>query len=171
MSLCQPLGISSATTLTSRMSSLKALKTLSIPQAMEYSSKQKCTLVLTTSLGASSLRCGLSLSDVFPSDSSPQDVPNEYEIKWLTRPLAFFTAFGSNRVKFENHSEDHIDLPNPRLLAIHAALAKVLHMSGAGECVDLVMDKFNPGSSSVLSGRFGGADLDIRLSVLSLFGE
>lgn len=52
---------------------------------------------------------------------------------------------------------------------IHAAIAKVLHMSGVGEVLDLVIDRFNP-RSSVLSGKFGVEDLDIRLSLLTLAG-
>jgi hypothetical protein len=50
----------------------------------------------------------------------------------------------------------------------HAAVAEVLHSSGAGEYLDFVIDMFHPGSSPMLLGKFGGQDLDLRLSVLSL---
>ena len=58
-------------------------------------------------------------------------------------------------------------------MAIYAAIDKVLHLSGAAEPLDLVMDTFDSGSSNspVPSGKYGGADLDIRLSLLDLFGD
>jgi hypothetical protein len=87
----------------------------------------------------------------------------------LDTPLLFYTLAGPKVIKFENCSEDHIDLPNPKFLLIHATMAKVLHASGAGEALDLVMDRFNPQSSPVPPEKFGG-DLDIRLSLLNLAG-
>jgi hypothetical protein len=47
-----------------------------------------------------------------------------------------------------------------------------VHSSGAGEVLDLVMDRFNPQLSLVPPGKFSGDDLqvDIRLSLLSLAG-
>jgi hypothetical protein len=98
-------------------------------------------------------------------------VPNEYSVIWLEQPLLIFDLVGRQTVTFENRStKKHIDLPNPKYLMIHATIAKVLHRSGAGEVLDLVIDKFNPGSSSVPFGKFGSEDFDIRLSLLSLAG-
>ena len=95
---------------------------------------------------------------------------NEYEVKWIDESLDIFDIAGQHKVKFENCSEEHFELPNPKHLMIHATIAKVLHMSGVGEVFDLIMDRFNPGSSPVPFGKFGGEDLDIRLSLLSLAG-
>jgi hypothetical protein len=92
-------------------------------------------------------------------------------VKWLRQPLAIFSLLGHRQVKFENYSKEAIDLPNAKLLEIHAAIAKVLHMSGAAECLDLVMDRFNPESFPVPSRKFGSSDLETRLFVLGLSGE
>jgi hypothetical protein len=82
-------------------------------------------------------------------------VPNEYSVVWLEQPLLIFDLVGRQTVKFENRSpEKDIDLPNPKYLMIHATIAKVLHRSGAGEVLDLIMDRFIPGSSSVPFGKF-----------------
>ena len=51
---------------------------------------------------------------------------------------------GAKVIKFENCLDEQIDLPNPKFLMIHATIAKVLHSSGAGEVLDLVVDTFNP---------------------------
>ncbi|KAF8338694.1 hypothetical protein F5887DRAFT_1077628 [Amanita rubescens] len=100
------------------------------------------------------------------------DEPNVYNVKWLSEtPVYVWALGGRQQVTFTNHSEKDIPLPNARFLAIHAAIAKVLHLSGAAEPLDLVMDKFNFGSYPVPSGKYGSADLDIRLSLLDLFGD
>ena len=88
----------------------------------------------------------------------------------MGEPLAGHETLGAKVVKFENHSSEPIDLPNPKFLMIHATMAKVLHSSGAGEVLDFVMDRFNPQSSPVPAGKFSSDDFDIRLSVLSLAG-
>ena len=84
--------------------------------------------------------------------------------------MSTYKTHGAKIVKFENHSNEPIDLPNPKFLMIHATMAKVLHSSGAGEVLDFVMDRFNPQSSPVPAGKFSSDDFDIRLSVLSLAG-
>src|SRR5882672_2348619 len=67
-----------------------------------------------------------------------QNEPNVYAVKWLTPHLLFFTLRGRRTVKFENKYKEHIELPNPKFLIIHAAVAKVLHASGVGEYLDFV---------------------------------
>ena len=43
----------------------------------------------------------------------------------------------SSIVQFKNHNpKKELPLPNPALLALHAACARVLHMSGAAEYFD-----------------------------------
>jgi hypothetical protein len=95
-----------------------------------------------------------------------------YSVKWLSEtPIFVRTMAGRQQVTFTNHSEKDIPLSNTRFLEIHAAIAKVLRLSGAADPLDLVMDRFDFGSSHVPSGKFGSADLDIRLSLLDLFGD
>ena len=95
-----------------------------------------------------------------------------YNVKWLSEDrVAAWLSYGSQQVRFTNQSEKDIPLPNAQFLMIHAAIAKVLHLSGAAEPLDLVMDRFDFGSSPVPSGKYGSADLDIRLSLLDLFGD
>ncbi|KAF8326936.1 hypothetical protein F5887DRAFT_1084097 [Amanita rubescens] len=102
------------------------------------------------------------------------DQPNVYNIKWLSEdgPLGAWVTGGLDQVQFTNQSANDIPLPNAQFLAIHAAIARVLHLSGAAEPLDLVMDRFDSGSSSpVPSGKYGSADLAIRWSLLELFGD
>ncbi|KAF8341900.1 hypothetical protein F5887DRAFT_1217118 [Amanita rubescens] len=98
--------------------------------------------------------------------------PDVYNVKWLspTQVLSWGTS-GLQQVRFTDQSGKDIPLPDARFLAIHAAIAKVLHMSGAAEPLDLVMDKFDFRSPLVPSGKYGSPDLDIRLSLLDLFGD
>jgi len=88
----------------------------------------------------------------------------------LGEPVSSYEDRGAKVIKFENRSNEPIDLPNPKFLMIHATMAKVLHSSGAGEVLDLLMDRFNPQSSPVPAGKFSSDDFDIRLSVLNLAG-
>jgi len=93
-------------------------------------------------------------------------------VEWLseTHRLAWVVA-GRQQVRFTNQSEEDIPLPDAWFLAIHAVIAKVLNLSGAAEPLDLVMDRFNFRSSPLPSGKYGSTDLDIRLSLLGLFGD
>lgn len=98
-----------------------------------------------------------------------------YNVKWLSNTPKFIWAASGRRqqVRFTDHSEKgDISLPNAKFLAIHAAIAKVLHFSGAAEPLDLVLDRFNSGSfSPVPPGKYGSADLAIRWSLLELFRD
>lgn len=80
--------------------------------------------------------------------------------------MTIWMLCGRLQVTFENYPD--IPLPDARLLKIHAAIARVLRLSGAAESLDLVMERFDFGSSPVSSGKFGCADLDLRLSFLKL---
>ncbi|KAG2753627.1 hypothetical protein P692DRAFT_20903204, partial [Suillus brevipes Sb2] len=62
-----------------------------------------------------------------------------------------------------------IQLPSPTFIALHAAVAHVLHLSGAGEVIDKVYDAFSDGGSTALSGdRASEEDFRIRLSLIGL---
>ena len=43
-------------------------------------------------------------------------------------------------VKLTNH-DPSVPLPNPTLLGVHAAIAKVLHASGLGKTIDAIMEE------------------------------
>ena len=42
-------------------------------------------------------------------------------------------------VSFKNHSVNHHQLPHPRLLAVHAALAEIAELSAAGSYVEKIL--------------------------------
>ncbi|KAJ3500414.1 hypothetical protein NLJ89_g9808 [Agrocybe chaxingu] len=89
----------------------------------------------------------------------PTEEENKYKFKFYRDKMMLFRYrpdLASNPyITFRDHSKDHaaenskkrktapIDLPDPRFLAIHAAVAGVLHMSGAGRFFDELLDKFN----------------------------
>ena len=88
-------------------------------------------------------------------------IPNTYCIEELHQ-LDVPPFPRKNIISFQDHSvtdeeyltEEHkrdftkprygVPLPNPELIALHCALAKVLHMSGAGDAIDLAMSRLFP---------------------------
>jgi hypothetical protein len=75
---------------------------------------------------------------VFRTNTSQNQVnsqPNTYQVKGI---YPFFLVGTLPQVTF--HSDDPILLPpDPRYIALHAACAKVAHMSGASEYIEMVM--------------------------------
>ncbi|KAG5649626.1 hypothetical protein H0H81_002791 [Sphagnurus paluster] len=70
----------------------------------------------------------------------------------------------SNRISFKDHSDDFsphstrkrnlpVDLPDPHLIAIHAAIAGILNMSGAGKFFDELLDKYTDEEGNVPAVR------------------
>jgi hypothetical protein len=70
----------------------------------------------------------------------------------------------NNRITFEDHSNDFlsdstrkrnppVDLPNPHYIAIHAAIAGILHMSGAGRFFDELLEKYKDDEGNVPAVR------------------
>jgi hypothetical protein len=70
----------------------------------------------------------------------------------------------NNRISFEDHSNDFlsdctrkrnppVDLPDPHHIAIHAAIAGVLNMSGAGRFFDELLDKYKDDEGNVPAVR------------------
>ncbi|TDL20893.1 hypothetical protein BD410DRAFT_899184 [Rickenella mellea] len=98
-------------------------------------------------------------------------VKNQYEVRWFTEPLAFFVHCGRKVVEFEDHSGEGIASPEPRFLALHAAIAHVLNETGIGKFLDLLMERFNPAESLVSPSKFGGRDLALRAMVMELAGN
>lgn len=70
----------------------------------------------------------------------------------------------NNRISFEDRSNDFlsgptrkrrppVDLPDPHYIAIHAAIAGVLNMSGAGRFFDELLDKYKDKDGNVPAVR------------------
>ncbi|KAI0312630.1 hypothetical protein OF83DRAFT_1145133, partial [Amylostereum chailletii] len=64
------------------------------------------------------------------------DIPNCYNIKTVMPGL--LTPEQATGVTLTTPDPAHLPLPDPNLLALHAACAKVAHLSGAGEHVDRI---------------------------------
>ena len=56
----------------------------------------------------------------------------------VTEPSPFLPLFPTTRTLCESPNRE-IDLPSARLLAIHRAIALILHLSGAGEYIDHIL--------------------------------
>ncbi|KAG1852150.1 hypothetical protein DFJ58DRAFT_728699 [Suillus subalutaceus] len=68
-----------------------------------------------------------------------------------------------------DHSQTGIELPDLRFIALHAAVAHVLHLSDPSEIIDKVYNAFFDKGFTVPSGnRASGEDFLIRLSLIGL---
>ena len=76
------------------------------------------------------------------------------------KSIGLFRKPGNNLVAFRDHSEDFssgssrkrkrpLSLPNPDYIAIHATIAGVLNMSGAGRFFDELLDKYKDDEGKV----------------------
>lgn len=72
------------------------------------------------------------------------ELPSSYRIA-----SSRFIGYEGTVVTFVNESEEPIDLPDPAILAIHAAFARVFHASGAAEYIDSIWRDM--GNTRVLS--------------------
>jgi hypothetical protein len=88
-------------------------------------------------------------------------------VHWLHRiPLG---KENFKEVQFQDHSQTGILLPNPTFIALHSAVAHVLHLSGAAEVMDKVYDAFSDEDPTVPSrNRANEEDFRIRLSLIGL---
>ena len=90
-------------------------------------------------------------------------------MKWFGKALFIFSSAGREVVKFQNHSDDStIPLPKPEYLALHAAIAHILHETRLGEYLNTMIDYFIP-NSSVLPGKFTSEDLALRIRLMQIF--
>ncbi|OBZ67865.1 hypothetical protein A0H81_12270 [Grifola frondosa] len=91
---------------------------------------------------------------------------NVYTIRWFSDvPTA---AAGVREVRFTNHSRHGTPLPNPKFIAIHAAIAHVLHLSGAGEVIDAVIDRFFENGVVPADRVADDDDMALRMSLLDI---
>jgi hypothetical protein len=86
-----------------------------------------------------------------------------YELK-IFKKRGLIRTPENNRVAFVDHSNDFpssssrkrnrtFDVPNPLYIAIHAAIAGVLNMSGAGRFFDELLDKYKDDEGKVSAVR------------------
>ncbi|KAG2356319.1 hypothetical protein BDR07DRAFT_1613161 [Suillus spraguei] len=64
------------------------------------------------------------------------DIMHKYTVHWFDHKAGWdhFT-----QVRFQDHSQNAIALPDPSLIALHSAVAHVLHLSGAAKVIDNVL--------------------------------
>ena len=75
---------------------------------------------------------------IYFEPTSNAQIPHTYTIR-LTKPVPFIRNFPITRTLCESPNRE-IDLPSPRLLAIHRAIALILHLSGAEEYIDRILE-------------------------------
>jgi hypothetical protein len=85
-------------------------------------------------------------------------VQNEPDTYTVVSPL-INTGFNGNTVTFVNHDNGPIDLPDPEILALHTAFARVFYASGVGKYYDLLRREMD--TIRVLSAD-GSTDLDVN---------
>jgi len=76
-------------------------------------------------------------------------------------------------VTLADHSGADVARPHPRLVALHAALARIMHGTGAGEFLDQVFERYlgEDRELSVPVGKFCGEDLELRMALLGIMDE
>lgn len=82
-----------------------------------------------------------------------------------------------SKVTFPNHAPGiwGVKAPNPKFIAIHAAIAHALHLSGAGEVFDKILDEYSDSAADTPSGLraferdLGSEDLAVHLSVMACY--
>lgn len=72
------------------------------------------------------------------------ETPHTYRIDSFLHPDTVRGAFPVTRTLYQTEDRT-IDLPSPRLLALHYAIAHILHLSGAGEYINKVLDNLDKG--------------------------
>jgi hypothetical protein len=86
-----------------------------------------------------------------------------YDLK-IFKDKGIFRKPQNNRISFEDYSNDFlsgstrkrnppVDLPDPHHIAIHAAIAEVLNLSGAGRFFDELLAKYKDDEGKVPAVR------------------
>jgi len=73
-------------------------------------------------------------------EAVPGAPPHMYRIGAFLHPFIARDQLPATRRVFEHAS---IDPPSPRLLAFHAAVAHILHLSGAGAYIERILDQMD----------------------------
>jgi len=98
----------------------------------------------------------------------PTETVHKYSVHFFKAERAPSDYLPPMTVVFADHSKEEIPLPNAKLIAIHAAVAHVLHMSGAGKELDKILDFFGDCGAAGVVKDIHSDDLPIRLSLMSL---
>ena len=70
---------------------------------------------------------------------------------------------------FQNQpNQPIISLPKSEYLALHAAIAHILHETRLGEYLSTIIDYFMPKLSSVPPGKFNAEDLLLRITLIQI---
>ena len=80
----------------------------------------------------------------------------------------FQLSFDWARLTFVNHASEDIGLPDPKFLAIHAAIAQILRATGVGEYLDKVMSHFVTDGSVISLYKLTPDDLELRIMLSGL---
>ena len=95
-----------------------------------------------------------------------QDPPNTYNIKY-SRPW-YKDQQWAETVTFTTPNPETLPVPNPDYLNIHAACARIAHLSGAGEYIDKIMRDIE--DTPVLAKDGGSANL-LEFALNSVLGQ
>ena len=73
-------------------------------------------------------------------------------------------------ITFLDHSQEGygVPVPNPKYIKLHGAVARILHLSGAGEAIDAIMDRFSKHQGGVRSDHKYRTGFAFRVIMSSL---
>ncbi|KAF8342439.1 hypothetical protein F5887DRAFT_357699 [Amanita rubescens] len=112
--------------------------------------------------------------DIFKWCLKPTETPNKYIVKSFGAASGLYpnqmnriVVFRDRSAEFEKSSSrkrkaPDIDLPDTKFIAIHAAIAEILHMSGAGRFFDELFRKFGPSGESSPVGCWEDFEMMVR---------
>lgn len=97
----------------------------------------------------------------------PTSTPHRYHIKLFSKfPSAYKMHLPRSRYITITSHDQRYPLPNPSLIAIHAAIGNILHASGRGEKIESFMRDLGAGGLGLV--KDGSTDIGDLLSVSSL---
>ncbi|OCH84822.1 hypothetical protein OBBRIDRAFT_798751 [Obba rivulosa] len=103
----------------------------------------------------------------------PLDAPDTYRYVPLHDDMDEAVPASRTLITLADRSARGLPLPHPRLVGLHAALARVLHRTGAGEFLDRVFERYlgEDRDLAVPVGKFSGEDLELRMALLAIVDE
>ena len=91
-------------------------------------------------------------------------------MKWFETPLGVYKNCKPKFVEFKDKSNTGTAPPDSRHLALHRALAHVLHDTGIGTYLDTVIENFAPDASTYHTHKFSVTDLELKTFFLDIAG-
>ncbi|OSD07482.1 hypothetical protein PYCCODRAFT_1474016 [Trametes coccinea BRFM310] len=92
---------------------------------------------------------------LMPRYRGPKPIKTHHTFVDHSCPEATGESTSTRAGRKRSHDEVGIDLPNPTLLRMHAALAKVLHASGAAEIFDAFLLQPSSSAGPVIAAEYG----------------